>query len=67
MLFADLTDTSYIFNCELSDDYWDYGFSASELGRTHYRSMTTEEVIQLRRNCRRILNATKGVQQQGEF
>lgn len=61
MQFADLTDTSFKFTCDFEGDavdYWDYSFSAIYKDQQYNRTMTRDELEELRANCKRILSAT---------
>jgi len=65
MNFADLTDTDYTFRCEPADDaceYWDYDFSVEEWDDKYMKNLSQKEVLQLRENCKRILQATHNFQ-----
>lgn len=62
MLFADLTDTDFQFNCDFAGDavdYWDYDFQASVHDQHYYRSLSNSEIETLRDNCKRILEVTQ--------
>ena len=59
---ADLSDTHFIFNCqqEIDDrEYFDYNLSALFNDYEYNRSMSREDIIYLRENCKRILAATE--------
>lgn len=65
MNFADLTDTSYIFQCSFSEDaceYWSYDFSVECWDDRYIRNMSRSEINQLRENCKRILQVTDKLQ-----
>ena len=60
MNIADLTDTDVIFSCDIADDkckYWDYNFYARVNDYEYMRSMSKNEVKQLKDNCIKILKS----------
>ena len=65
MIFVDLTDMTYVFNCSLADiecEYWDYNFSIDCLGDQYSWDLSKNEIEQLRNNCKKILSATENIQ-----
>lgn len=65
MNFADLTDSEYIVSFDFAGDacdYWDYDLSLRRSGEKYSRNLSSMEVNQLRANCKRILNATDGIE-----
>lgn len=65
MIFADLTDTDFTFRCDFAGDaceYWDYDFSIERWNDKYSRNLSRMEIDQLRKNCKRILEATEGIQ-----
>lgn len=65
MNFCDLTDTDFMFRCDYANDaceYWEYEFLIERWDDKYSRNLSSIEVEQLRENCRRILNATDGIQ-----
>ncbi len=66
MNITDLSDTDIKFTCDFAGDaceYWDYDFSASVHGEPEYnQNFNRSEIEQLRLNCKRILQATDGIE-----
>ncbi len=65
MTITDLTDTNFIFSCKPTEyfyDLWDYQFDATIGDETYYHDLNTAEIIQLRTNCKRILEVTNHIQ-----
>jgi hypothetical protein len=68
MKFADLTDTLFSFECESSPDkcdFWDYDFYAKNANDKTIRNLSKPEIVQLRENCKRILQATDNLPRRG--
>lgn len=66
MIFVDLTDTTYVFNCSNSRDmceYWEYNFSIECMGDKHSWDLSKGELEKLRNNCMKILHATENIQE----
>jgi hypothetical protein len=62
--FSDLTDTPFRFSCDFAGDavdYWDYDFTANFKDERYCSALTRDEIEQLRKNCKYILDITEGI------
>jgi hypothetical protein len=62
MTLTDLCDTGFEFNCsEENKLYFDYSLTAKVHDYYYYQSLNDNDIETLRRNCRKILQATEGL------
>ena len=65
MNFADLTDTDFSFKCNIAQDaceHWDYQLFIDLWDYQYSRNLNRCEIDTLRKNCKRILQATDSLQ-----
>lgn len=69
MNFTDLTDTLFHFKCQLSEDkceHWDYDLLVETWDDKYVRNLSRPEILHLRENCNRILQALSQLPRRGK-
>ena len=64
MNFADLTDTDFMFQCQIAGDrcqHWKYELLVQSYDDKYIRQLSDVEVYQLIKNCKRIIKSVENL------